>query len=214
MSNDNALHQPRPIRQKSNNRFKSLRLLALSTIVLFITLVAGTGGYLLGTKQAIAPSQPSLSDRISNAHNPSPTLVEQSVIALPTKPPAAKDMIGWNTYSNEMLGFEVKYPPYYDIATNDPYGKRNPKFIDKRYNHGYEPPGLTLDFDPIPAIEMPYYSVSSRSFDIKNRKNNAIRIYFTNARGQKIYATCTVYDPDPNVLNICNTIVSTIKFEL
>lgn len=122
------------------------------------------------------------------------------------------DSLDWKTYHNAVYGFTVRYPAHYSVSINGPYGKRYPKFTDRSYLDGYEPPGLTLDFDPIHDLDRRNFTVNATTFELANRHDNALHIYFSNNVGRNIYATCTIYDSTPGVLNVCNAILASITF--
>lgn len=113
MNSDNdLLHQPHPVQQKPTSSFKSLKQLALLAASLFIAVVAGTGGYWLGTghKSEII-SQPALiaitTPTIFKA-TPTPTVSLTTIPVLPTQIPALT--ANWKKYTNARWGLSFKYP--------------------------------------------------------------------------------------------------------
>jgi hypothetical protein len=113
MSSENDLpYQPHPIQQKPADSFKLLKPLALFTTILLITLMAGTGGYLLGRRTS--QTAPQSTQRVS--FQPSSTITAQFSVSTPLPiPTQAITSPTWRIYRNERLGFEFKYPEYYEL---------------------------------------------------------------------------------------------------
>jgi len=112
------------------------------------------------------------------------------------------DTSDWQTYRDEEFGFEIKYPENWEYLINDPNGKKYPSFRDKKYDGGWEWPGLNIEFG---------WPIESKIFKLENSKNELIKIYFTNNGKQPIRATCKLY-MDSNIIDTCNQILSTFKF--
>lgn len=117
----------------------------------------------------------------------------------------------WRVYRNPVHGFEVKYPPDYEVLINDLHSKLYPNFRDPKYDGSFEWPGLTLNFDPIDLTESQQFNIQSREFRLSDAENEVIKIFFTDAKNRKIYASCALYS-DQSVITVCNQILSTFKF--
>jgi hypothetical protein len=151
-------------------------------------------------------------------------VLQPSPTPIPTPQPAGKVPDDWLTYRNEEFGFEVKYPPTHNVWIGDPLGKKYPSFVSKEIEGGFEPPSLTLNFEPIAEIDQKQFQVESSVF-VEGEKQigyTAIQIILTdskgnvleNVKGQKIYATCVlddILDKEGVTLEICNKVISTIK---
>ncbi len=124
--------------------------------------------------------------------------------------PAAKadETTDWNTYRNDEYGFEIKYPNEWEFLVNDPYGEKYPSFRDKKYNGSFEWPGLDINWPPIYGLEIS--KTESRFFKLEDARNDLITISFT-LDPKIIIATCKLY-LDPDVIKICNQMLSTFKF--
>ena len=111
MSSDtNLLHQPDTLEQQPSRSFKPLKLFTLSATVLFIALLVGTGGYLLGarSKQIVFPPQP------GTIMMPSPPITTQQ---LPSS--LIPDGFGkWQTYTDNNFRFELQYPNNWFVYSN------------------------------------------------------------------------------------------------
>jgi hypothetical protein len=105
-----------PHHQQPPRSFKLLKLVTIITAIILITLVAGSGGYLLGIRnnQSTPPSQPSpsLQAKISAA-------ITQPSYKLPTPIPTGTFTSGtdvptmatsWKTFTAPMEGFTLRYP--------------------------------------------------------------------------------------------------------
>jgi len=123
-------------------------------------------------------------------------------------PPASNELADWQIYRNDDYGFELKYPSEWEFLVNDPYGKKNPSFRDKKYDGSFEWPGLDIDWPPIYGLEIP--EIESKIFKLEGAENDLITISFTEG-SKRIVATCKIY-LDSNVIKICNKIISTFQF--
>lgn len=123
----------------------------------------------------------------------------------------------WLTYSNEVFGFRVSYPPTCEVRVNDPYGKRNPTFDCGEPHSDLAPMGLYLDFNPIfyaprfdPAPDFgkpPEGPVDEISILVTDRAGEPLR----GRNGQQLYAACVVYGSGTEVIHICNRILATLE---
>jgi len=208
-------HDGLPTQTTSSNSLKPPVIVA----ALFIIAVAsGIGGWLLGpsTKQPISPAQFPPPAKVVLTEKPSVTTQLFPTISSSTDPTA-----NWKTLRNDIYGFEVKYPPSYEVRGNAPEGsggQYNPTFVPKGAS-AYAPPGLDLDFEPIPGADLERFKVAASRFDIQNSDiNGSIHIILMDAqgkvmmnrRGQLLYAICSAYW-DTELIDTCNTIISTIQ---
>ena len=175
--------------------FDSLKpLLIVFGVIIFVLL-----GVFVSQKQKPITSQP-----------------PENISSETFQPPA-----DWKTYQNNMFGFEVKYPPNYKVRINDPYGTKNPAFIDEKYEGTLEEPALTIDFAPF-GVETPDpHKASSFKVEDTDPDKGTLWILLTdtskrlliNSEGKKLHAGCSVYSDSSaeEIFRICNQIISTLK---
>ena len=84
MSDTDLLHQPDTLQPPPS--FKPLKLPAIIAVVLFITLVAGTGGYWLGKRTTQSVSQSTKRISFQPSQPPLPLPINQASVA-PIVPP-------------------------------------------------------------------------------------------------------------------------------
>lgn len=114
---------------------------------------------------------------------------------------------GWETYVSNKFGFQVQYPPTWEVLVNtDTPINFSVNLRDKKYDGSFEWPGLSIESsDDIGATS----KVTSK-FIISDAVNEVIRIK-TPIGGQFVYARCALYF-DTSIIEKCNQILSTFKF--
>ncbi len=125
------------------------------------------------------------------------------------KCPAASLIPGtenWQTYRNEEYGFELKYPPGWEVLNNS--AGVNVGIRDKKYSGSIEWPGLRIDDKDIIG-EFKTSRVGSE-FNSGDIKNDVARLRFING-GKVLYASCALYF-NSDLIPTCNQILSTFKF--
>lgn len=128
MTSDTDLtHQSETLQQPFRS-FKPLKLTTIISTVILITIVAGTGGYLLGSRnaQSISLSQPSPSPQTAMitqttatithpAHNQPISTPNTSITLSADVPTVTANPTSWKTYRSQKYGFTIQYPPDWKI---------------------------------------------------------------------------------------------------
>jgi hypothetical protein len=113
-SDNDLLHEPYSTQQKSTNSFQPLKLLIFLTIILFIALLVGLGGYLLGRVANQRHYQPTPTSLQSSIHTSFVSLSPKDMQPAPPKSTITlgqtSDTAYWNTYYDAVGRFEFKYP--------------------------------------------------------------------------------------------------------
>jgi hypothetical protein len=109
-SDDDLLQQLHPFQQKPTGSFKSHKPLALLVFVLFIVLMAGTGGYFLGrsTRQSTSPAR--LSQPLPNT-----TITREPATTMQLFPEPPPEITHWKTFQNLAVGYTIQYPEGVEI---------------------------------------------------------------------------------------------------
>jgi hypothetical protein len=147
-STDNMRHQSQRLQQKPAPSFNLLKSLTIIAAVLLIALVAGTGGYFLGTRnnQSVPSSQSTQSDDV--IAQPSP--IAMQISPSPFIPASSGSLISTangKTYTNQKYRVSFKYPNDWYIRNSDSMlneGLRVDILASGEFDSDFERPNIAL----------------------------------------------------------------------
>jgi len=83
-------------------------------LIVLVVVLVGALGYITLVKKPASIEQP----QSNNLQNTQTTTPPPSNNAVSQTPPPASNTTGWKTYSSDLMGIEVKYPPTYYVVKN------------------------------------------------------------------------------------------------
>jgi hypothetical protein len=169
MSSDtDSPYKPDTIQQPRS--FKPRRPLKLLAVALFIVVVAGTGGYLLGASNKQLDFPPQLGITIMQ----SPPITTQQ----PTSSPISDGFVNWKIYRS-YFGYSIKYPAGIELTKESNYFDFQLKNQDLHITF--------ISFTLPPERKIEDYIINGFCFakkkDIRKEKVNGVYVY----RGKKVY---------------------------
>jgi hypothetical protein len=85
-------------------------------LIIFVVVLVGALGYVTLVKKPAPVEQPQTNN--NNSQNTQTITPPPSNNAVPQTPPTVNNTTSWKTYSSDLMGIEVKYPPKYYVVKN------------------------------------------------------------------------------------------------